>query len=76
MHERFPKKGKTPAPEHLFQVDSNAGKSNKKMKEELHTFVTKALFLSKRGRPCVSIAIEFLIARVKEPDMDDWKNLL
>ena len=46
------------------------------MKEEFHTFVAKALFLSKRGRPDISTAIAFLTTRVKEPDVDDWKKLL
>ena len=46
------------------------------MKEEFHTFVAKALFLSKRGRPDISMAIEFLTTRVKEPDVDDWKKIL
>ena len=46
------------------------------MKEEFHTFVAKSLFLSKRGRPDISTAIEFLTTRVKEPDVDDWKKLL
>lgn len=72
----IPSKGKTPAAEHLFKVDKNAGQLNKQMKEEFHTFVAKALFLSKRGRPDISTAIAFLTTRVKEPDVDDWKKLL
>ena len=72
----IPNKGKTPAAEHLFKVDENAGQLNKQMKEEFHTFVAKSLFLSKRGRPDISTAIAFLTTRVKEPDVDDWKKLL
>jgi len=67
---------KTPAAEHLFKVNGKCEKLNNKMKEEFHTFVAKALFLCKRGRPDISTAEAFLTTCVMEPDTDDWKKLM
>ncbi len=72
----FKEKAKTPAAEHLFKVDENCGKLNKKMTEDFHTYTAKALFLCKCGRPDIQTAVAFLTTRVKEPDTDDWKKLL
>ena len=44
-------------------------------KQTFHTFVAKLLFVSKRGRPDIQVAIAFLSTRVQEPDRDDWKKL-
>ena len=38
--------------------------------------MAKLLFLAKRGRPDVLLAVSFLTTRVKGPDDDDWKKLL
>ena len=35
----------------------------------------KLLWVNKRGRPDVAVAISFLCTRVQKPDMDDWKKL-
>ena len=70
------RKIKTPAADHLFQTNEDAGKLNKKMKEDYHTFVAKSLFLCKRGRPDIQTAVAFLTTRVQEPDVDDWKKLV
>jgi len=36
-----------------------------------HTVVAKALYVSKRARPDISLAIVFLTTRLREPDEDD-----
>ena len=41
-----------------------------------HTFVAKLLFVSKRGRPDIQVAIAFLSTRVTQPDIDDWNKLI
>jgi hypothetical protein len=41
-----------------------------------HTFTLKAIFLCKRGRPDVSPGVGFFTGRVKEPNEQDWMNLL
>jgi hypothetical protein len=37
--------------------------------------VAKLLFLSKRARPDIQLAVSFLCTRVKKPDMDDYQKL-
>jgi hypothetical protein len=34
------------------------------------------LFVAKRARPDILLAVSFLTTRVKEPDTDDWKKLI
>ena len=46
------------------------------MKQIFHTYVAKMLFVSKRGRPDIQVAIASLSTRVTEPDTDDWKKLV
>jgi len=40
-----------------------------------HATVAKLLFIAKRARPDILLAISFLTTRVKEPDEDDWGKL-
>ena len=40
-----------------------------------HTTVAKLLFLAKRSRPDLLVAVAFLCSRVKSPDIDDYKKL-
>ncbi len=40
-----------------------------------HNLVAKMLYVSKRARPDVSTAIAFLTARVRAPDVNDWRKL-
>ncbi len=70
------KVAKTPAADHLFKVNEQTGKLNKQMADDYHTYVAKALFLCKRGRPDIQTAVAFLTTRVKQPDTDDWKKLV
>ena len=43
--------------------------------EAFHIVVTKALYVSKRARPDISLAIAFLTTRVRELDEVDWRKL-
>ena len=45
-------------------------------REHYHTFVAKCLFMAKRGRPDIQMAIAVLATRVREPTKDDWKKLV
>ena len=66
---------KTPAGEHLFVVN-NKGECIGDVKAEVfHTTVAKALFLCKRLRLDMQLAVAFLCTRVQNPDQDDWKKL-
>ena len=66
----------TPAATHLFEVNPDQDKLDTATKQIFHTNVAKLLFVSKRGRPDIQVAIAFLSTRVIEPDKDDWKKLV
>jgi hypothetical protein len=66
---------KTPAAEHLFQVNDDSPPLTEHQATTFHNFVAKCLFLTKRARPDISTAEAFLTTRVKGPDQDDWKKL-
>jgi hypothetical protein len=69
---------KTPASDHLFNVRKHGEevKLAQHRSTQFHATVAKLLFLAKRGRPDILLAISFLTTRVKAPDTDDWKNCL
>lgn len=56
-------------------VDEDCKKLNKVKAKAFHNIVTKALYIMKRARPDISVAIAFLTTRVREPDHDDWEKL-
>jgi len=83
MYEEFPyqeelgnKKASTPASATLFKVNIDCDKLNKGKAEVFHTWVAKALFLSKRSRLDIILTVAFLCTRVKGSDEDDWKKLI
>ena len=68
----------TPVSNHLFEIRDDGDNDQlltPKLSGELHHFVAKTLFLSKRARPNLQTAIVFLTTRVKAPDNDDRKKL-
>jgi hypothetical protein len=68
----------TPATENLFKV-RNASEAKLLEKQKAVTFhatVAKLLFVAKRGRPDILLAVSFLTTRVKLPTEDDWKKLI
>jgi hypothetical protein len=64
-----------PAGVHLFDVNDECEKLDRKTSEFFHTNVAKLLFLCKRARPDIQTAVSFLTTRVKGPDTDDYKKL-
>ena len=66
----------SPAADHLFKVRDEAIKLDDDKKEEFHTTVAKALFVCKRSRDDLHLTVTFLCTRVKNPDEDDWNELL
>ena len=66
---------KCPWNEDLFEINPNAKKLGNEKAKAFHTFVAKALFISKRARCDIQPAIAFLTTRVKGPSEDDWKKL-
>ena len=65
-----------PAANHLFDVNEHQVKLGEDQKNLFHRITAKLLFVSKRGRPDIQVAISFLTTRVTQPDEDDWKKLL
>jgi hypothetical protein len=61
------------APDDLFIVNKDAEKLSEEGATAFH--VAKTLYVSKRARPEVSMAIAFLTTKVRALDVDDWRNL-
>ena len=70
------KTASTPAAEHIFRVNNDSPKLPKERLTIFHHFVAKCLFVTKRSRPDIAVAVAFLTTRVKSPDEDDWKKLI
>ncbi len=68
----------TPATDNLYRIrkEEDTTLLSKEKSNNFHSNVAKLLFLAKRGRPDILLAISFLTTRVKAPDEDDWKKLL
>ena len=65
----------TPAGKHLFDTEENATKLEEERAQIFHHLVARALFLCKRARPDIQLAVGFLTTRVRSPDEHDWKKL-
>jgi len=65
----------TPAANHLFEVDDDAEKLGPGDAVLYHHLVAKALYVCKRARPDIQLAVSFLATRVQSPDVDDFKKL-
>jgi len=66
---------KTPAACHLFNTNDRAIKLDEKKAQLFHHMVAKLLYLCRRTRQDIQMAIAFLCNRVKSPDEDDYKKL-
>ena len=69
------KKVSSPAAHHLFEVNELSEKLPGKEKESFHSAVAKLLYIAKRARPDILLAVSFLTTRVQAPDRDDQKKL-
>jgi hypothetical protein len=65
----------TAAPDDLFKVDEDAVKLEQAAAKSFHNITAKAIYVTKRARPDISLAIAFLTTRVKGPNIDDWRKL-
>lgn len=67
----------TPATNNLFKTrDGSVEKVLKGRAAIFHAIVAKLLFVVKRARPDILLAVSFLTTRVKNPDYDDWNKML
>ena len=66
----------SPAAPNLFHTKSTTSKLlDEKRKENFHSVTAKIMYIMKRARPDVELAVAFLSTRVKEPNESDWKKL-
>jgi hypothetical protein len=65
----------TAAPGNLFKVDGDAVKLEQTAAKPYHNITAKSIYVTKRARPNISLAVAFLTTRVKGPDIDDWCKL-
>ena len=65
----------TPASDNLFTI-RDASKLELEDSQWYHTQVAKLLYLAKRTRPDILLAVSFLTTRVQSPDEDDMNKLI
>jgi hypothetical protein len=56
-------------------VNEDCKKLSNEAASASHTIVAKALYVTKRARPDISLAIAFLTTRVRSPNIEDWEKL-
>ncbi len=66
---------KTPAPDNLFIVNEDCEKLLEAVSADFHTIVAKTMYVTKRARPDICLAIALLTTRVRAPNTDDWEKL-
>lgn len=65
----------TPAGKRLFNTSTDAERLKGDKAATFRLIVAKALFLSKRARPNIQLAVAFSCTHVKESSTYDWKNM-
>jgi hypothetical protein len=65
----------TPATSELFETNGDLQEICKMRKVKFHTLVAKLLYLSKRVRPDIQVAVMYLCTRVRCPNEQDIKKL-
>lgn len=65
----------TPAAKNLFETSDDEERLDETRAAIFHHLTAKALFLSKRARPDIQLAVAFICTRVRISDNHDWKKL-
>ena len=65
----------TPANKNLFNVNPQSPRLDKAKSDRFHSVVAKLLYISKRGRLDIQLAIAFLCTRVSCCTDEDWTKL-
>jgi hypothetical protein len=63
------------APNNLFVVNEDCEKLSNEVAAAFHTIVAKVLYVTKRARPDINLAIAFLTMPVRSPDIEDWEKI-
>jgi hypothetical protein len=72
---RITGESKTPAGNNLFEIDEASPLLEKGDAEYYHSLTAKLLYLAKRARPDILLAVSFLARRVQAPTQQDNKKL-
>ena len=72
--EKVDKVVNTPAKHSLFVVDESVD-LNEERRDVFHHIVAKLLYVSKRARVDIDLAVSFLCTRVSKSNEDDWEKL-
>jgi hypothetical protein len=73
--EAIKRSATSPAKRDLFDIDENSEVLATKESETFHSVVSKLLYVSKRGRLDIQLAIAFLCMRVSCSTKQDWMKL-
>ena len=65
----------TPAKSDLFNIDQASTPLSEVLKDVFRSRVAKILYLAKRVRPDILLAVNFLTTRVSAPTHQDWEKL-
>ena len=60
----------------IFVVNKECKKLPQEQREVFHCLVAKLVFVWKRVKPDIGVAMSFPTKRVKQPDLDDWPKLV
>ena len=66
---------KTPAVTHLFTIDTECPRLSEDKRQLFHSIFAKLLWVGKKARPDILVALSFLGKRTLVADEDDWKKL-
>jgi len=69
------KKVTTPAQKNVFDLDGGSAWLNQVRSNLFHTVIAKLLYVSKRGRPDIQLAMAFLCTRGSVSTEQDWSKL-
>ena len=72
--ELLGKAANTPAKSTLFEVNGSVELNEERM-ETFHHIVAKLLYVSKRARVDIDLAVSFLCTRVSKSTEEDWEKL-
>ena len=65
----------SPASKYLMDVNANSTPLPEHQADEFHSVTAKLLYLEKRARPDIEVAVSFLTTRVITPNESDWNKL-
>ena len=65
----------SPAQKHLRECNEKCPKLEGSKSDIFHSIVAKLLWIMKRARPDLEVAVSYLCTRVSKSDEDDWKKL-